>query len=307
MQKALRLVFLSAALFQGVANAEEIIAVSFYMNTYRIDSVTGTNDLIGSTGVMGINSLAKDRAGNLYSTDAGNQLIVINPNDGSVTPVATLDLGGATVDVPAMAFSPEDTLYLINREADDLLYSVDVNTGDGTLVGPTGSAVLLQGLACATNGALYGWDVHQGLVSVNPATGAATDLNPLEGATAQIQCLAFAPDGTLYGARQGLFTIDTATGVPSPILSDGLVEIRGMEFNTGPPLQLSITKGPDGICLCCLTQTNKLYQLQVRVELGSTSDWLNAGPAAPGTGLRACVTNHVNAGRRFFRLIATPF
>lgn len=304
MKKTL-LIAASITFFVPAAMADEIIAVSWPTGIYKVDSVTGVGQSVGSPPVEGLNSLARSLAGVFYSVASGTNLVVINPTDGSATTVATLQLGGASVNVPSMAFSPSGVLYVINRDGGDSLYTVNINTGEGTLVGSTVNRIL-QGLAFAPNGTLYGWDINAGLFTVNTTTGLATDVSFSEGASAQIQCLAFAPDGTLYGAQDGLFTIDTTTGVPSTIVATGLSDIRGMEFNTGPVLHLSIARVSNGVRICCLTETNKTYQLQFRQNADSTNAWTNLGPVTSGTGEEVCLTNNVNAGRRFYQMVATP-
>jgi hypothetical protein len=286
-----------------VGRTEEIISIAWPTGVYRIDSTTGGGQEIGFPAVTGMNSLARSPAGEFYTVDASSNLLVINPTTGAATPGATLNFGSATPVVPALAFSPSGTLYAIQRGNSDDLYTINLTTGQGTLVGPTGSGPL-QGLAFAPNGTLYGWNIFSGLVTINPANGAATDVNPAEDASAQIQCLAFAPDGTLYGAQYGLFTIDTATGVPSAAIATGFSDIRGMEFNTGPALRLSIAAAGNNMSLCWLTRTNQSYQIQRRANLETTNAWENIGPLLPGTGGELCVTNQMNAARRFFRVIA---
>lgn len=304
MKKAFVLALSCAALAQTGIGAD-IIAVTWPTGVYKINSTNGTGTYVGTPAFTSLNSLAKDLAGKFYTVDGSSNLIVINPTDGSGTVVATLNFAGASVDVPSMAFSPSGTLYVINRGDVDSLYTVNVSTGVGTLVGSTGSGRILQDLAFAPNGTLYAWDIFQGLFTVNTATGAATDVNPSEGATANIQSLAFSPDGTLYGAQYGLFTIDTATGVPSSISTSGLSDVRGMEFDMGPALTLSIATHASAVTVCWNTATNKTYQLQHRLDLGATNDWADLGAAIPGNGSQVCVTNSMDAIHSFYRVTAT--
>jgi hypothetical protein len=60
-------------------------------------------------------------------------------------------------------------------------------------------------------------------------TGIATDVNPLVGAGAGIQSIVFAGDGTLFGARDALFTLNPITGVAALIGEGGYSDVRGIE------------------------------------------------------------------------------
>lgn len=304
MRQTLLFAAVILTLGQG-GRSDEIIGIAWPTGVYRIDSTTGAAQEVGFPTVSGVNSLARSPVGEFYTVDADGRLLRVNPTTGAVATVVTLDFGGATPVVPALSFSPAGTLYAIQRGGTDDLYTINLSTGQGTLVGATGSGPL-QGLAFAPSGALYAWNILSGLAAINPATGAATDVNPAEGASAQIQCLAFAPDGTLYGAQYGLFTIDTTTGVPSVVSASGLSDIRGIEFNTGPALQLDIAAAGNSLSLCWSTKPNQQYQIQRRADLSPGSAWEDVGPLLSGTGGQICVTNQMNTARRFFRVRALP-
>ncbi|MFO1054611.1 MAG: hypothetical protein U1F36_20500 [Planctomycetota bacterium] len=145
--------------------------------------------------------------------------------------------------VRAMAVRRDGRLYAIQNgggttgtTVPDLLYAIDPNNGAATLIGSTSAFVGIQGLAFGANNVLYGWDTNAGLVTISMATGATTDVNPAVGATVDIQALGFAPGNVLYGARNALYRIDTATGVPTLIGSGGYTDLRGLEFVPGPKI-----------------------------------------------------------------------
>ena len=105
-----------------------------------------------------------------------------------------------------------------------------MQTGAGTLIGATGLTGL-QGLDFSPAGVLYGWDIDIGLMTINPAIGVATDVNPQVGATADIQSIVFSPNGTpFFGARNALFTIDPTSGMPTRVGSGGYTDVRGIEI-----------------------------------------------------------------------------
>jgi hypothetical protein len=208
---------------------------------YLIDVSTGQSDLASFAGFSRLNSLAATQAGQLYSAD-DSRLVRINPHgpagDVAVTIGSNINLG---TSIRGLAFSPKDVLYAINNgdppdqagSAPDPLYILDRVTGAAQLVGSTGFAGI-QGLDFAADGTLYAWDVFAGLLKVNPVTGLATDVNPAIGGTADIQTIAFAPNGVLYGARNGLYVINPATGAFTLSASLGDLDIRGLEFVAEP-------------------------------------------------------------------------
>ena len=229
--------------FVPVASPTNMIGVSWdFSNSpvVKIDPNTGSGSTIGLSGFPGLNSLAKDPVGTLWSVtdlydDPNDQLIKIDPATGKGTQVATLNFPVYPANVRALAFSSMGVLYATNgRPGAGLqpidLYTVDVVTGIGTYIGPTGA---IQGLTFSPSGVLYGWDVNVGLVTINTATGAATDVNPAAAGTPNIQSIVFASDGTLYGAGNALYKIDPGTGVYSLIGSGGYMDVRGIEFVAG--------------------------------------------------------------------------
>ena len=66
----------------------------------------------------------------------------------------------------------------------------------------------------ADAGVLYGWDVNDGLLTIDPATGTATDVNPSIDGIADIQTIVVMDDGSIYGAGNFFFSIDPGDGTP---------------------------------------------------------------------------------------------
>jgi hypothetical protein len=186
-----------------------------------------------------LNDLAKGPDGFLYSatwdsnSSIPRKLVQLNPLTGQSIPLVTLDFGAERADVRGLAFSPSGTLFALNdiemlNSTPDNLYTINIQTGHATLVGNTGVGGL-QSLAFSPAGVLYGWDLNGlGLVQINPVTGVATDVNPSLNGFLDIQALTFGPDGTLYGARNALYTIDPSTGVTTLVGSGGYSNVYGM-------------------------------------------------------------------------------
>lgn len=210
-----------------------LVGCDIHGSFFKIDTSNGIGVAIGSTGFIGTNSLARDGSGTLYSESNG--LIRIDSNTGKGTLVVKLQ---PPRDVRALAFSPTGVLYAIHNGADlggisapDDLITIDVTNGATTIIGNTGRSGL-QGLAFASNGTLYGWDIAYGLVTINLASGAATLVNPAvkPGSVADLQSIAFAPNGTLYGAREKLYTVALSNGATTSVGCGGYTDIRGIEF-----------------------------------------------------------------------------
>lgn len=201
-------------------------------NIYSINETAGSMTFIGPSGFSG-NSMAKNSAGTLFSADI--RLFTVDPVSGAGTPVINLPFRGR--GLRGMAFNSSDTLYGIDSVAevdvDDFLVTVNTATGAVTTIGTNVGFSGVQGLAFAPDGTLYGWDIFYGLLTVDPATGVATDVNASVGINFNnIQSLAFDDNGTLYGVRDNLYLIDRFTGVSTLIGAGNSMpfDIRGFEF-----------------------------------------------------------------------------
>lgn len=220
----------------------DIIGVGWNVSNspvYIVSESIGTGTLVGNSGFSSLNSLTKNSTGVLYSaTDIyGNGLgtevlITVNPQTGAGTHVVDLNFGSIRVDIRGLAFSPSNVLYAINDTGTegggnpDNLWTINTSTGAGTSIGSTGFSSV-QDITFSPNGTLYGWDISSGLLTINPATGVATDVNLSVGGI-NIQGIAFAPDGKLYGMRNSLYTINPIDGTYSPVGSGGYSDVRGI-------------------------------------------------------------------------------
>jgi hypothetical protein len=308
----LTLVVLAA--YSQLILAEQIFAVGWPSQAYSIDAATAVAHGIGTVSPIAVNDLSRSPAGVLYTINSTN-LLTIDPVTGAGTLLTPINLHSAEssyISVSAMAFSPAGVLYLINRDEaspfpSDRLFTLDVNTGQGQLVGLTGLTPHMQGLACAANGTLYGWHTQVGLVTINTNTGIAIDVNAAVGATADLQCLGFSSNGNLYGARMALYILNVNDGVAS-LIGGTLADIRGLQFIPSIPVarpELSIFRTPTVIRVCTMTQGNQTYQLEYLTGLESTNAWARLGPAFSGTGAEICMTNPVSAKHQFYRLAVT--
>ena len=163
-----------------------------------------------------IDALALDsNAGVLYGQSL-EQLIRIDPADGSASYVAPMGL----TNVQGMAFDPgSDTLFGVNKN--NGLMTIDRQDGRATVVGSLGGLDVISLAFDASTGWLYGATVNPPgttlaeLLRIDPIDASFVIVGPLEEGSSEVDCdgLAFdAESGLLYGA--GLFgvrRIDPAT------------------------------------------------------------------------------------------------
>jgi outer membrane protein assembly factor BamB len=173
-------------------------------------------------------------------------LIIIDPNTGQGQQVADLNLTG--FDVETIILLPSGQLAVMHREK---LYHVDLTTHQKQFISNINSnARRIEAFAFDTNDTLFcsaavGFDDAKGetFVSLDADTAAVTIIN-LFNNTDDVEAMAFADDGTLFGydlTSRDFFTIDKATGDLTAIttLSDNLLSFEfsnsGVLYSTSIP------------------------------------------------------------------------
>lgn len=212
------------------AFAQDMVATSWGGPIYALDSFTGQTTLLAN-GLFGQQALARDGQGRLWSTQRTAtapftyDLTRVDPLAGS----ATVQFAN-TADVRGMTgVGGSLLLAVVNAPVGtaDSLAVVDAATGSVTTIGPTGLNGL-QSIAVRA-GVLYAFDSNIGLVTLNPTTGQATDVNPAIGSNGtNLQWLAFRADGQLVGGGATLFTVDPSTGATTAF-GPALPDLRGAE------------------------------------------------------------------------------
>jgi hypothetical protein len=211
----------------------------------RIDPLTGSYTTIAASG-NSYQALAQNAAGQLYggsfSTTAENGRISrISPTTGAPLQTFSAVTPGAG-DIRGLSFDLTGKLLAVVNRNDpqgsptlpDDLYEINLASQTTSRIGSLGF-LGVQGLDASPGGGMFAWDVQDGLLMVNPVTGAATDVNASIGGTAQIQSIVFAPNGRLFGAGDTLYAINATTGEFSKIGAGGGPDIRGIEWIVPEP------------------------------------------------------------------------
>jgi hypothetical protein len=217
-------------------------------NLLTIDQSTGAGTVVGPMSAGVVPALAVDpTTGVMYAGQGGGSpnIYTVDPSTGHATLVGNSGLGFSAIS--DLDFTSDGTLFAaVNIVGDggtgaDHLATINKLTGEATVIGPFGkcesgcSIEGMDGIAFDSNGTLWGSvSAHTvagttpGLYRINPATGAATFVAPIQGASGTppsggVVSLHFACDGTLFGgtaravspATDGgrLITINPSTGV----------------------------------------------------------------------------------------------
>jgi hypothetical protein len=234
------ILFSVAAIFCLVVNdsavaQEMLLGVSWEGYSYKIEPFSGNATELARPDRM-FNAMARDSAGKFIASDNSNWLHLIDSIDGSAQFITSISGGGLDETIRGMAFTPDDRLFAVMGTpfaTVDNFYEIDLSLGIATLIGNTGM-IGLQSLAVSPTGVIYSFDIAgngKGLVTIDSATGLATDINPLVGdSNADLQSLAFSRSNTLYAVGEdAIYTINVNNGALSK-QADCLIDIRGMEF-----------------------------------------------------------------------------
>ena len=234
-------------------------------NLFGVDLGTAAVALHGPIGGFNrVGAMAMDPVtGTLFACaqrtgDATPVLIAILPSTGIAWEVGPTGIpSGAISD---LAFRPSDNTlfaYDASNSPTHSLYTINTQTGKGTLVGSTGLAGSGgNGIAFSPGGVLYHAN-RTDLNTLDPATGLATPVAPMSyplplSSTARAAALEFHPgDGTLYaiikdGAAAYLATVDPATAAVTVIGDTGEGDLDGMAFVFGPFANVALGEPNDG-------------------------------------------------------------
>jgi hypothetical protein len=207
---------------------------------YRIDLETGVTTPAGtakSSGFEGIEGLAfSPGCQTLYGVDdVKDRLVTCNRTTGACETMGSL---GVDVTDTGLTFANDGGLYMSTDAPKDPIrfFRLDPATGNATWLGDPG--IEITGLA-ANPLAIYGLggDGKDVLVQVDPVSGAATTIGPLQTVTLQDGGLDFDHDGTLYGLND----LGPGSGKASQIFK--------IDLETGKATVVAVTKDPSGKAL----------------------------------------------------------
>ena len=212
-------------------NAHKLVTVTDPCNFTVIDTVAGTATVVGSIG-SGAEDFSVAANGQIFAASDITQcfvhggaqtLITVDPLTGAGTTIGAIGF----VDVDAIAFAPDGTLYGVDSQSDSLL-EIDSFTGVGTVVGPVG-VPFVGGMAFSPSGILFASAIAGEptpdpslLITIDTTTGETTVVGSI--GVSGVEGLAFAPDGRLFGISDialggsgHLLDIDITTGVGTPL------------------------------------------------------------------------------------------
>jgi hypothetical protein len=142
---------------------------------------------------------------------------------------------------------------------DSNLYSVDLSTATATVIGSTGIANLMEGLALSAGGTLYGTDTAGNLYTLNTSTGAAT-LVGLTGA-GDIEGLVF-NGNTLLGSNYTsspttIYSINTSNASTTTVTTASVGNwVRGMTLEDSN--DVFVVSGPCSVPPCTSSELSSI-------------------------------------------------
>ncbi|WP_257385221.1 DUF4394 domain-containing protein [Tahibacter caeni] len=175
-------------------------------------------------------------AGRIYAVSDVFGFGELNKTTGVFTPTVTITGTAAGQSVTGLAFqTPSSPYYLSTSDGTvSQIYTFDPVTGVATLVGATGTALMID-IAINASGQMYGHDIAtDSIYSINTATGAATLIGPTGVNANFAQGIEFdKTTGVLYawlyegGGVNRFATIDLATGAATTVASPLAGEYEG--------------------------------------------------------------------------------
>ena len=195
---------------------------------------------VAQAGFVPVDLVAIDwDAGDLYHVSTSDATLSFIGNTG----LSELGFG-------ALELGNDGSLYGITMGQEASLYRIDPNDASVTRIGPLGVSLFEGGLAFAPDGTAYavssGFETDPGLVSIDLATGQATEIGLL-GARHDINGLGWRSDGMLVGLDRvdgALLAIDPVTAAVTHVadIQPAIGGVGGMAL--GQDFGFFATAGP---------------------------------------------------------------
>jgi len=216
------------------AQALPLIGSDFDGILYDIDLSMGTASNPRNTGINPLAGIELSEDGTLYglstfgSSPSPNSLFKIDPTTGVST---VIGITGIEVTEGGLAFDPTSgLLYGCQASGPDLLYTLDLNSGQAEVKGTILSSGDVSAISFDNSGSLYAIDrLEQSLLKLDPFTADIIKSVELNISLGSIMGMDFDPSsGLMYvadGSTDGtdtLYTVDLSTGVLSPVGPTGL-------------------------------------------------------------------------------------
>ncbi|MCQ4166214.1 DUF6923 family protein [Tahibacter harae] len=175
-------------------------------------------------------------AGRIYAVSDLLQFGELNKTTGVFTPSVTMTGFASGQSITGLAFQTPSSPYYISTSngTDSQIYTLNPATGVATLVGNTGTPLMID-IAINASGQMYGHDIGtDSIYSINTATGAATLIGATGVAANFAQGIEFdKTTGVLYawlyegGGVNRFATIDLATGAATTVATPLAGEYEG--------------------------------------------------------------------------------
>ena len=237
----------NGAVIQNVGPLNDSIGANYPVTGLAFNPITGV--LYGSTG----NSAAA----------AAAKLISINPVTGLVTVVGSfnagpVNTGGTPSTMADLEFDSAGNLFGVGSIGGPQLYSINLLTGQATLIGSSGlTSTTGGGLAISSGGTFFGTPTSTRFGTYNPGTGVYANIaNPVKPVGGGYGALSFDENGVLYGLNVGsgspppthLVTIDPITGFVTD-LGASVTTLDAIAFQTVPEPSTMALLAVSGILL----------------------------------------------------------
>lgn len=229
----------NGSVIQDVGPLNDALGTNYPITGLAFHPVTGV--LYGSTG------------NNPQGTAA--RLVTIDPATALVTVVGSFNAGpvnssGTPSTMGDLDFDAAGNLYGVGTVGGPQLYSINIATGQATVIGGTGlTSTTGGGLAIGADGTFYGTPTSSRFGTYDSITGAYTNItNPAKPAGGgAYNALAFDENGVLFGMNSGpgapppthLVTIDPVTGTVTD-LGSSVAAMDAIAFQVPEPGSLML-------------------------------------------------------------------
>jgi hypothetical protein len=247
----------------AIDSTGEIFATDGFYNTnlYRVDAVTGTDFVIGRSGVLDgwTEGIAFDDTDVLYGVSWEGVLFTIQTETGTDTTV-----GPTERFLVGLAFDPTDgTLYASAGARIDAIYTVDKGTGAATFIGSTGLGGSTPDLTFDAAGNLYGIKGGGGstnhLISIDKSTGVGTVIGPIGfRSVSGLDCFGETPETLTVGidiqpgSEVNSINLCSNGAVPVAILGSDTFDVSNVNTETVRLAEASVKvvgrKDPNTLC-----------------------------------------------------------